>query len=379
MSDRQQSECCSPSGSVPALEELDARCPVRRGSWRPGLSRWDILMVISVISLGILLLFPHLFNSRVRARRRLCEYRQMSLGRALLRYETHFGEFPGYRDTLNPLAEDSPAIGWSYAILPYIGVAYDSDKADYSAKEDIRLGPWAKIHEQYGPAAEIKEQLPVSAIYIPHLVCPDDLPPGLDRNKQTVAWCSYVVNGGLPDAKRADVADSFPVDWPANGMFLDGLNRRHPALGKVTLESIQQADGAAGTLMLSENLDSGLWTDALEFQTTFLWVANSREGNADPGNQLLRLNQRGGEGQGSGKLLFARPSSRHRGGVNVVYADGHTEFLSDQIDYAVYAYKMAADNQKLRRPGSDQRIGPPYHREDPLLEEETASESAEGQ
>ena len=329
---------------------------------RAGISRRDVLAIVVVLGIGILLLFPYLLDSRMGARRRFCEYRQMSLGRALLRYETHFGEFPAYRGSLNPFEEDAPVVGWAYFILPYVGVAYDSDNLQYEPQQDARLGPWEKIQQQYGPTASQKKRRQISQVYISQLVCPDDAPPHLASDLPPVAWSSYVVNGGLPDASLIDAAAGpFPVDWPANGMFLDGgLPPGHEFSFKVTVESIQQADGTANTLMLSENLDSGLWTAASEAQLTFLWVANFREGRADPGNELLRINQRAGEGQGRGKVLFARPSSGHRGGVNVVYADGRTEFLSDQVDYVVYTYKMTADGRNLRRPGSDQPIGSPY-------------------
>ena len=64
---------------------------------RAGISRRDVLAIVVVLGVGFLFLFPYLFESRMGARRRLCEYRQMSLGRALLRYESHFGEFLWFR------------------------------------------------------------------------------------------------------------------------------------------------------------------------------------------------------------------------------------------------------------------------------------------
>ena len=329
---------------------------------RAGISRRDVLAIVVVLGVGCLFLFTYLFDSRLGARRRYCEFRQMSLGRGLLRYESRFGHFPPYRGSLNPLEEDAPVVGWSYFILPYVGVNYDSNDLQYDPKQDTRLGPWEKIHQQYGPTATKEKQNQISQVYIPQFVCPGDVPPHLTKDLPPVAWSSYVVNGGLPDANLVDPNTSrFPADWPANGMFLDGdLPPGHEFLFKVTVEMLKQADGTSNTLMLSENLDSGLWTDTQESQVTFLWVPNVRDGQADPDGDLLRINQRAGEGRGSGKVLFARPSSAHRGGVNVLYADGHTEFLSDQLDYAIYTYKMTSDGRHLRRPGSDQPIGSPY-------------------
>ena len=42
----------------------------------------------------------------------------------------------------------------------------------------------------------------------------------------------------------------------------------------------------------------------------------------------------------------ARPSSEHKGGVNVVFADGHVQFLKTDIDYTVYARLMSSDGKK---------------------------------
>jgi len=41
----------------------------------------------------------------------------------------------------------------------------------------------------------------------------------------------------------------------------------------------------------------------------------------------------------------ARPSSAHIGGVGVVFADGHTQFVSEDIEYAVYALLMTPDSK----------------------------------
>jgi prepilin-type processing-associated H-X9-DG protein len=40
-------------------------------------------------------------------------------------------------------------------------------------------------------------------------------------------------------------------------------------------------------------------------------------------------------GEGSGNYL-ATPSSQHRGGVNVCFADGHVEFIADEVDQAAW-------------------------------------------
>ena len=41
--------------------------------------------------------------------------------------------------------------------------------------------------------------------------------------------------------------------------------------------------------------------------------------------------------------LSAPPRSNHIGGVNVVFADGHTAFLTDNVDEMAMAYMISAD------------------------------------
>ena len=184
-------------------------------------------------------------------------------------------------------------------------------------------------------------------------MCPDDPPPDLPA---TPNWSSWIVNAGMPDAPPSP---DFPADWPANGVFLDlftpGAAR---PTGRTSAAFIEQHDGLASTLLLSENVDSGLWTDHGEAQVGFVWIAGIHNGLPDPGDQLLRINQL--IGQGDGSIRFARPSSRHRGGVNVVYASGAFQFLNEDIDYLVFARLMITDSHGAKIPGSDRPVPPPY-------------------
>jgi prepilin-type processing-associated H-X9-DG protein len=41
--------------------------------------------------------------------------------------------------------------------------------------------------------------------------------------------------------------------------------------------------------------------------------------------------------------VMARPSSGHNGGVNAVFADGHTQFLNEDIEYTIYQALMTPD------------------------------------
>ncbi|MCB9940009.1 MAG: hypothetical protein H6823_17355 [Planctomycetaceae bacterium] len=48
--------------------------------------------------------------------------------------------------------------------------------------------------------------------------------------------------------------------------------------------------------------------------------------------------------------VAARPSAWHSGGVNVVFADKHTVFLNEAIDYDVYQQLMTTYGKKTQMP-----------------------------
>ena len=65
----------------------------------------------------------------------------------------------------------------------------------------------------------------------------------------------------------------------------------------------------------------------------------------------------GGGGSSSGAdspYNWARPSSVHPNGVNVVFCDGHAIFLSDKIDYYVYTLLMAPYDRGVKDPQTGQ-------------------------
>jgi hypothetical protein len=151
----------------------------------------------------------------------------------------------------------------------------------------------------------------------------------------------------------------------------------------VTAASIR--DGAATTLLLSENVDSGNWTNVLEQYVGFYWQAaydptdpNQRaiptccveECIPCPGcgvweflsTGVLEINDNpggidsAGVGHGpchhQGKWPFARPSSYHLNGVVATYADGHAAFLNDDVEYLVFCLLMTPYGRYSRPAGS---------------------------
>ena len=96
-------------------------------------------------------------------------------------------------------------------------------------------------------------------------------------------------------------------------------------------------DGAANTLLLSENLQAGYWTDTSEGDLGMVWFESPGPNSA--------INAGKNVGYRPQDIQYARPSSNHPGGVVASFCDGHFQFLSDRIDYNVYRHLMTPDSK----------------------------------
>lgn len=333
---------------------------------RNGTTLRNVVVAIFIIGLLLLTMVTVVHQSRVKNRRIVCESRQMQLARALLYYDMSTGSFPGFRDVRTVDNRGQPkAASWVFFTLPFLndvsarGVDPTEDNFVYQEKKQ-RLekeglnsvtGQYAELFKQYGPEASqaLRDQTP--NVYIPGLVCPNN--PRPNDTDRTTCWMSFVANTGMPDA---EATMEFPADWPANGVFTNQFPAQLVLADRTSYADLLASDGPSATLMLTENVDSGLWTDLLESQVGFCWTADFA-GKPATGDRVLRINQQ--IGQGNGTIRFARPSSYHEGGVNVAYCDGSTDFLSQDIDDSVYARLMTSDSANVRYPGTDKPVDPP--------------------
>ena len=326
-----------------------------RANPRRGLARRDVVVIGVLLGIAVLLLFPWILHQRTIARRNQCDLRQQNLAKANLLYEQSESRFPGYRN-LQAVDRDGRrrAGSWVFSTLAYL----DFD-------EKTNAAPYEELRKEYGPLGGDETRGRPPQEFIAALVCPENMPTG---GKRTPGWLSYVASCGLPDVEPQG---DFPPDWPANGIFLDRFREpvRDAFPYEVTLEYLlAHDDGRDGddrtqdsfTLLISENVDSGLWTDTTEARIGFVWTPYRAAPHEPRVERILNINER--RGQGDGAIEFARPSSNHGGGVNVAYASGATAFLNESIDPVVLARAMAADDAGIAWPGTDESIGEPYRR-----------------
>ncbi len=214
--------------------------------------------------------------------------------------------------------------------------------------------------------------------YIPIANCPSAL-----NNDHSVPSTNYVANAGI-GPRRSDPSPLNRADFnmsafqpyyheaqrAANGVFADRVNTST----RVTLGDFR--NGSSNTLMVSESLLAGRWDPPLFWggplnaagqigvDAGFCWLYASENGmtaaaisplaQGSPGSAVtpaMRINyEKNTRTSTDGDVQYARPSSLHPGSVNIMFADGHGQFLADGIQYHIYQQLMTPDDHRSDMP-----------------------------
>ncbi len=295
----------------------------------------EVLVVIVIISMLVALLLPAIAGARARARQASCLNNQSQVAKAILQHESAKGHFPGYVNQLGKATTTKLGLDASKSL---------ANRADLS---------WVVvILEPLGHADLWKEWRVGSgqAVALSEVVCPSDLlkvgQPGR---------LSFVVNCGISDyliddkgysedaAAYTGYNSSLDIYDPGFGLFFNHDLTRPRITKKSTIGADGIADGASQTLMLSENLEATNWaTTVLQSGVGMVWWSNKVFTSLP---ETVNVN---GPGPANARFL-ARPSSNHPGGANAIYADGHGEFLSERMDYAVLRDMMISNQSRARQ------------------------------
>jgi prepilin-type processing-associated H-X9-DG protein len=218
---------------------------------------------------------------------------------------------------------------------------------------------------------------PTLSGYTNLLICPSD-PPSI----QTPPPNAYIVNAGQIDVNSTTTT---PCDQRDNGVFfnrfvdgntLSATTANNVAQGltvTMTQDFISANDGTSNTLALSENSDQyndsgnantyATITGATEFYAGFVWhPANTSTGPFQPADPsatfpvsypfgMINYVAPANATQPTNGYQYARPSSRHPQGVNVLFCDGHSRFIQQELDYGVFCLLMTPNGQKCNTPG----------------------------
>lgn len=293
----------------------------------------ELLVVIAIIGMLVSMVVPAVQQARESARKVVCVNNLKQLGTATKVFvDAHSGRYPGYLESVNRprVGPQDANVSWAVALFPYM--------------------------EQQSVYKQVKYQPTVTGVFIESLFCPSNVSTNLDG-----PILCYVMNGGRAagaSSPASDLANGIGVyrgepngrqiQVSANGQvptnqvsFVTQLPMLVGAVGSASFTDRHLSDGASRTLLYSENLQAGNWSDVQRELITMVWH--------DASNATRTIN--GNKKTASQSLDAARPSSMHYNGVNVVFAEGNTQYIRENIAYRVYQQLMAANDSKSDIPG----------------------------
>jgi prepilin-type processing-associated H-X9-DG protein len=315
---------------------------------RPGWTLFELLVAIGIIAVLIALLLPAVQSSREAVRRIQCQSNLKQIGLAMQSHHDSLNRFPsGYLSSGGTPANDTgPGWGWAAQLLPHM------EQAPLASQVDLQVPIEAPQHAS-----------PRVQPLRPYL-CPSDSPPARfstqfeQQGREIVcdlAAASYVgmCGSGVPGLveiiEHPTPEATIIKHIKASDEKGDGILFRN---SRVRIADI--TDGTSATLLVGERAHRpGVTT----------WVGAVPDAPWPPAPPpslyiLTRwhiLGSTGFEtddppfpGQSVGPLAASAFSSRHSGGFNFVFADGHVELISASIDRAVYkALATRAGNEAI--------------------------------
>jgi prepilin-type N-terminal cleavage/methylation domain-containing protein/prepilin-type processing-associated H-X9-DG protein len=314
----------------------------------------ELLVVISIIGMLMALLLPAVQQAREAARRLQCMNNMDNIATGVQIYVTSKGYFPGLLDKVAREGDAFQPATWLMMIFPSLeqGDVYDR----WNDPIINNGGMTQETHDAISP-------------YIPIANCPSAL-----NNNHSIPWTNYVANAGVGLNDELVSLANYTYEKAqdaANGVFTDRINTGQ----RVTLSDFR--NGSSNTLMVSESLLHTQWDPPLWWSgplnangqsgvdAGFCWLYASETNVSSVGpisdvgsvqattrvTNKMRINyNKNTLTSTGGDVELARPSSLHPGGVNVMFADGHGQFLGDGIEYHFYQQLMTPDDHKSYMP-----------------------------
>lgn len=281
----------------------------RQSSHRRAFTLVELLVVIAIIGVLVGILLPAVQAARESARRTQCGNNLKQIGLAMLSHHNARNCFPA--GTTHSSDDGDPTgvagFGWGAQILPYI------EEKELASRLGI---PGGELHDvMRDPARRNLAQEPLTMFR-----CPSDSSASLNEGRPfvgakygdaLVAKANYVGVHGTHfvtlDEVHTQRLDPFGILWPES---------------RVTTAHV--LDGTSKTLLVGERATkhlAGTWVGVRSYYNDGETGLQQVFGISD-----AKPNVR----DDSGRRGF---SSEHPGGAFFVFADGHVDFLDEEIDY----------------------------------------------
>ncbi len=294
-------------GNTPSGESA-RRCDFRTGDSRGGLTVLELLVTMSIIGVLVALLLPAVSAARETSRRIQCVDHLREVGLALHNHHSDLGRLStGWK--FDP--SNQSAVGWAVPLLPYLGQPGLAERIDDTKTVADR-------------SFEIARRTPLEV-----MLCPSDIvePTFLlfagvgdeddaIRTSDTALTLTPLVE--LPTANYVGVFGTLEPDdvIPApvgDGSFLENRPMR--------FRDFQR--GLSQTIVVGERTMA---------QVPSTWLGVSMAGE----DAAARLVGAALEGVNNPLADESDFSSRHAGGANFLWGDGHVSFVSQHIDLREY-------------------------------------------
>jgi prepilin-type N-terminal cleavage/methylation domain-containing protein/prepilin-type processing-associated H-X9-DG protein len=284
---------------------------------RHGFTLVELLVVIAIIGTLMGLLLPAVQSAREAGRRNTCSNNQSQLGKAIVAYDGKFQRIPGW---VNPNIAITmtgttsqitpPFYSWPVVLLPELERRDIFDFAASTVTGTIASG----------------------------------ISPGAIASSLSIFTCPSSPTDSLNEPRIAFAGNSVPR---VNGRRGDGVFHDRIGLSPRTigLDFIGSGDGTSNTLLFTERCGRAMeqqerwnWHSTVTGTAAVPVLSLTASGTGVPAFRLM--------GTGTAAVINSddheAPSSFHPGGVNVVFCDGHTQFLRATIPARVLSQLMTS-------------------------------------